>query len=303
MDPKQSKCPLVVRGAIALVAVALVFTGCDKGTDAPGNETVEAKGNQASGVVRYENGKPLSGAVVTAISKEFSSESDTKSGKDGKFLIKLPKTESNYRLVAWAEASYNGKHWLFPLEPVGGSETSFFSKDGIAKDFVWKISGRGSWASNLEEKDPNGYLGAFIQVYLYDPNSDPSGERPVQAQAGDTVELTLDPDGPLIDGRSGQRLIKAVVLERATGKFQVTQVGTALDIPVGRYKLTAKVKHKNGGESNLKVGVVCGQSGCPIRPSSLDSETLVEFQPNVGSHPRPYQGQPTAAMLLYAKEG
>ena len=181
----------------------------------------------AKGKVTDSRGEPIAGAVVTVDNTLFyNSNVQMKSGKDGTYRIPVPQ-QGTYRVTATLLREYHGKKYKFDLHP---DETDDFAgNDGAIRNFTWKLSG----------EKPEGQLGHYgSHVVAYTVPGDFSMQMT-------DIELTLTPDGPLIDGSKGEPI---------TAKLKSTGDGFAVpDVPVGRYKITARHAPEDAKPSPVQV--------------------------------------------------
>ncbi|MFC4456393.1 hypothetical protein ACFO0P_21660, partial [Deinococcus sonorensis] len=130
------------------------------------------------------------------------------------------------------KTQYHGKWYDLPLEP--DKEAAFATADGAIRNFTLRLAG---------ETPGGGHYGGYVYTYYsehggsYDP---------------DRVEYTLTPDGPLLDGSTGQT-IKAFDGSDALH-----------DVPVGQYVVTARYLPTDG----LAQPMLLAQSGEEYSPST-----------------------------------
>jgi hypothetical protein len=158
-------------------------------------------------------GEAVAGAVVTVDNTMFyNSNIVIKSGKDGTYRTQLTQ-QGTYRVVASLTREYHGKKYKFDLHPEVAED--FVASDGAVRNFVWKLAG--------EKPDGLGHYGGTVVGYTR------PGDYDVQMT---DIELTLTPDGPLIDGSKGDAITRKLI---STGDGWAVK-----DVPVGRYKITAR---------------------------------------------------------------
>lgn len=150
-----------------------------------------------------------------------------------------------YRVEGWFEKEYQGKIYCLRLGYANASDYSPINPaNGVTRDLVWQIQGR---MHDVELYEDMGYFGGSVAVF--NEMSTPARNAP--------LEFTFTPIEPLIDGSTGQTLVR-----RPDAK------GYLLDIPVGVYKVTAT---QNGQPARLGTNA-----------SNLASETTLEFNPVQG---------------------
>ncbi|MDF2694032.1 MAG: hypothetical protein K0S65_2415 [Labilithrix sp.] len=211
--------------SVATAAVALaLLAACDGGqTTSPsgvvndagtGGENAAASAYVAEGSIVDTQGQPLSGAEVV-VDNQFLENSNVtgKTGSDGRYRIELPKVAATWHVSATHSVEYHGTKYSFPLHP--SDDSAFAGNAGGVRNFEWKLKGK---------RPDDGLYGAFVVGYT---------EPGDFSFALEDVELTLVPDGPLVDGSEGTTV---------TGPLVRTADGDALvDVPLGRYAITAKV--------------------------------------------------------------
>lgn len=128
--------------------------------------------------------------------------------ESGHYRIELPQITTTWRMGADLTKEFNGKSFTFHLaadvdRPLAGSA-------GAVRDFTWKkFDG---------------------QIYIY-PNFSSFDDSMPEFDMSD-LEITLTPVGPLLDGSTGQKLIK---------HGGPVKGGAGIDnVPIGRYKATAR---------------------------------------------------------------
>src|SRR5690606_33968835 len=115
---------------------------------------------------------------------------------------------------AWLNKDYNGKTYKLYLHP---DQTSGFTDEGSVVNFTWKIKGKKS-------QPLVNYYGGIILIdkipgsTLYD---------------SENIEFTLVPQGTLIDGSQGE------TIKIRHGQPGADEYGRLVDIPIGRYKISA----------------------------------------------------------------
>lgn len=226
--------------AAAWLGMGLVFAGVSRssrGDDKPQKSPVaaaatqakeeQAEPNVAKGRVTNSAGEPIAGAVVDLKNTLFYGSSvEVKTKKDGTYRAELAR--GTWHVTAHVNVTYNKQKYRIDLCP--DSDDDFANTDGVVRGFTLKLTG---------EKE-NG-LGTYgFPVIVYNVPGDYSFQET-------DVELTLTPDGPLVDGSKGQVI---------TGKCVHTPDGTAIkDVPMGRYKVKARVVEKGKSAEPMRVRV------------------------------------------------
>ncbi|WNR46182.1 copper amine oxidase N-terminal domain-containing protein [Paenibacillus roseipurpureus] len=163
----------------------------------------------AKGYVRDMQGHPLSDIVVYADNTLlYDSNIIGVTDENGHYEIELPQLATSWSMSADITKSFNGKKYKFHLEPE--NEVPLTGSKGGVRNFTWT--------------DFNG------QIYIY-PFFTSSNDSMPEFDLSD-LEVTLTPVGPLLDGSTGQTIIKR--------GGPVIGGGGIDGIPIGKYKATAR---------------------------------------------------------------
>jgi hypothetical protein len=204
------------------------------------------------GTITNSKGKPLSGALVRigGIINGAGNRGSFETQTDAKGQYKLQVPNGYYHVNAWYTPKYQGIQASLPLYPVDKDKVKEqFSQDGIVKDFVWKISG--PMPVKHPVLDHNEYYGGVIIFSGQDINSTKVLSDP---PAGSIIEFTLTPVGPLIDGSKGKVITRKKKLSKNLMALNPTQKERLVfDIPIGKYKITAKVTEPNKKSRALRM--------------------------------------------------
>lgn len=189
--------------------------GSSNGDENNGGDNTPGAAFVASGSVVDTQGKPLPNVEIVVDNQVLSDSYETGTTDDnGRYRIELPSTAATWHVSATHSVEYHGRTYSFPLHP--NDDSAFAGNTGGVRNFEWKLSGK---------RPDNGFYGAFVVGYT-EPGDFSFDVR--------DVELTLVPDGPLVDGSRG---------ETVSGKFVSTGDGDAVkDIPLGRYAISAKIE-------------------------------------------------------------
>jgi hypothetical protein len=172
----------------------------------PGDRNPEAL--VAKGHVTDSAGNPLGGVAVTAdfqLTEDFGLDGTTDA--NGDYRIELDPPISSWHMSAQLTTTYHGIEYSFALHPL--DDSPFVGQEGGVRDFVWRLTG--------PTVHPEFTYGGTVIVYADFAGGDILTEF---------VELTLTPDGPLVDGSAGAA---------------ITASGDAIqDVAVGRYTISAR---------------------------------------------------------------
>jgi len=170
--------------------------------------------NVLKGQVKDSRGVPLAGVKVFADNTLlYNTNAIAVSDAAGKYSVSVARPAGTWHATAQIERTLNGQKYVFPLHP--DSDDVFAGNLGAVRNFVWKLQG---------ERPEGGHYGGKVIGYGVLSN-------PFYIETG-KVELTLEPQGNLVDGSVGKTI---------SGALQRTPDGDAIvDVPVARYKITAR---------------------------------------------------------------
>jgi hypothetical protein len=162
------------------------------------------------GQVTDAQGKPLANVQVFADNTlYYNTNAIGITDENGFYSIDVHEPMGTWHMSAQYTLGYQGESYTFSLHP--DNDNPFPGADGAIRNFEWRLSG----------ETPQGfYYGAVMWVYA--DYSDFS----LLVENMENVEITLTPDGPLVDGSVGETIVH--------------QGAYAEDIPVGRYSVTAR---------------------------------------------------------------
>lgn len=205
------------------------------------------------GYVKDSRGKPVQGAYVmitppALFGSSFSRNSTTvRSDAKGLYEIKIPPSGGCQIWCAGHAVSYNGIRLALPLYPADGEfDTSLPGKAGAVENLVLLPYGVANPSTASDNPVYSGaYYGASFTVGYSNREADDTTSPQQWLPLGSEVEITLTPDGPLMDGSRGMPL---VIRQKMTGKsyFQVNNV------PIGRYQIRARLLTQ-GQEETLRI--------------------------------------------------
>jgi hypothetical protein len=217
----MKKLLLMLQWALLIGISAACTTEDESGVVAQGS-----KKGYATGKVTDTEGKPMKGVeVVIDNTMIHASYSLGNTDASGNYEIQLPRV-GTFTASAQIVKEYNGRRYELDLD---ADVYEAFSIDGAVRNFQWKLAG--------PRPEGEGYFGATIGLNKALASSIYDEEN---------IEFTLIPVGNLIDGSKGK------TLKLKPGKPYSKEYGYLVDIPLGRYKMSA---YYNGdiGKMPLKL--------------------------------------------------
>lgn len=197
------------------------------------------------GYVRDTQGHPLKGALIgirsTSVGGLYSGAS-SKTDAQGYYEIKAPWGVGSFYCAGYT-ADYGDLIAAFGLHPTDGATDEFATANGVVKNWVLLPYGVGDRAKAQDDPKYSGsyYGGTIVFDYYTSAGSQSKSALPANAD----IEITLTPDGPLLDGSKG----RMIVVHKAAGDgFSGTFYLN--NIPVGVYKI--KVKAAGVGALRLR---------------------------------------------------
>lgn len=219
----------------------LSLCACKKSEGGPDDNSDGQKGF-LTGTVKDSKGNPMQGITVLADNTlYYNSYRSGVTDANGKYRISLP--NGTYAAYAEFEKEFNGKLYKIKLHPDNANP---FSQEGAVVNFEWKLTGRIPGGNGLRS-------GGTIMV-----DSDFGSE----ILDRENIEFTLTPQGTLIDGSEGN------VIKMNPGQPQTDEYGRLVDIPIGRYKITAVY-------NNQTIRLRKGNSG-----NAFTNEVTIDFEPS-----------------------
>jgi hypothetical protein len=194
-----------------ITAQTLVATGCSKSNDVVTVVVSESGKGIAKGVVKYADGTPIANTkVVIENTILYASYVFATTNAKGEYSVAVP--IGSWKASVQIEKEFLGKKYKYDLHP--DNPNSFAGYDGAIRNFTWKINGA---------KPDGGFYGSPVKAY---------GDFLSFINMSD-VELTLTPNGTLIDGSTGA-VIKKRLVDVGGGEYGID------DVPIGKYTITAK---------------------------------------------------------------
>lgn len=256
-------------GLALLVVILLSIPGCK---DDPARAADDKKDGGAKvdagpaemgiikGTATTTDGQPIKsfgGSISGYSSKSGQRVSANIDGTNGKYSTDVG--PGQFATRAWTDVEYNGRKYRIDLDATDGKGvlTKQDTKPGVVKNFKWKLDGfrvdcdaRGtdrfySHCGGSINFNPEGHGIEYWSGIKKDYKHKPEPKIPADA----IVELTLTPDGPLIDGSKGKPVV--LTLKPADIKGYMDRITRG--IPIGRYKVTAKATLADRSSKALKV--------------------------------------------------
>ena len=222
---------LQLSALMLLIPLTVIFANCTKSSN---EDEIEEKENYEvvqAGVVKGRmvdaRGNAIAGAKVYAgHTTYFNTNVVAVTDNNGYYQMDIKNPGGTWTVHGQIQRQYNGQTYTFYVyadnaDPVSGTA-------GAIRKLTWKLSGAIPGLSNSK-------YGAKVAYY---------DNSPIFIR-DEEIEFTLIPEGPLVDGSTGQ-----TITGFATGRFSMvgTAVGSGLDdVPLGRYQLSARYIPKNGG--------------------------------------------------------
>jgi len=258
-----------------------------------GAADTEPKPGHVAGKVTDSAGKPVSDAQVSISGTtnagqraDFKTQTDAR----GDYSQRVP--DGLYRVRAWVGREYHARKYQLTLHPRDGDfKRTHDSKPGAVKDFVWKIQGLMAYEGQ-DEEEGGSYYGGHVGFQGGDPTN--SNTPPLEFPDGTTLEITLTPDGPLLDGSAGKPVVFKGRYTQPRLNFVPYRKREIVNIPTGRYLVTARLVDAQGASSGLRVATKA--SGEPVIPLALTA--MLEFLPYKTSSPGILSGVTGSSLYL-----
>ncbi|RYU93838.1 carboxypeptidase-like regulatory domain-containing protein [Emticicia agri] len=206
----------------SVIASACLLASTASCTIPEGNEPAPGDGKGQVGYligkVTDPSGNPLSKATIYIDNTVFKGRgAEVTSSADGSYKIAMVAGLGQWVAKGYILKQYNGRVYKILLHPENND--SFSQEEKPVRNFQWKLQGQ------QPDLSLNLFYGGSAELYK-DPNEENMNDT-------ENVEFTFQPDGALIDGSQGKTL-----------KFRGGKAGTQnrnrlIDIPIGRYKVTA----------------------------------------------------------------
>jgi hypothetical protein len=194
---------------LLVTAQNLLTAGCNKsGYD---STTQQSTKGFVKGIVKNIEGSAIVNAkVVIEHTVYYASYVYATTNNKGEYYTEVP--GGSWKASVQIERTFAGKQYQFGLHP--DDDAAFNGTAGAVRNFTWKLSGA---------KPAGGFYGSNVAVYT----------EPGSSLLVTDIELTLIPDGPLINGTAGAVITKKL-FDIGGGEDGIN------DVPIGKYIITAK---------------------------------------------------------------
>jgi hypothetical protein len=233
------------------------------------------------GYVYDANGKPLPGArlgVRSTAAGGFYSGAQGKADAKGYYEIAVPWGAAHFYNAGYATDYGEGRAAL-GLHPADGEADGFASNVGEVENFVLLPYGIGDRDGVQENPRYSGNYYGGTMVLSWNVDDDPRWPDPKKLPPGTQFEVTLTPDGPLVDGSRGRTI---VIRKPATHNVGFLGQLYVNNIPVGSYRITAKLlgggalkmkETRHGGSAfGIAPKEATGTATLLLRPSSAKAD-------------------------------
>lgn len=202
--------------------------------------TLQPKTGKVRGYVKNWSGKPLAGAEIGIRSSYFAGSYSGGQGKtdvNGYYEIAPPKGMAHFYNAGY-QIEWGDGVAAVSLHPADGKLDSFVTTDGAVENFVMLPYGITS-RENLQQSShlPSTFYGGAIFLNWYSAEANDNNAPPFAVREGSQLEITLTPEGKMLDGSAGQTIIIRKTLN-ISGAFRIH------NIPLGRYRITIKANGK-----------------------------------------------------------
>jgi hypothetical protein len=206
-----------------------------------------------------------------------------------------------YRVSAWTTCDYKGRTYNFEMEPLNEPAKFDYSglsleklRGGIVRDLMLSMTGRKKDADETYEQGYySAYYGGMLRVdsdqveYQIGGGAQPPRTLHDSYPPDSKIEITLTPQGLMVDGAMGSTLVRPVRLGD-DGHWQ----STVRAIYPGTYTAAARLLTPDGQAVPLHLSLTHGK--IELHPGGYDrmvmdwqSSVTVDFQPNdLGPMPR-----------------
>jgi hypothetical protein len=231
---------------------------------------LEKKPGMVRGFVLDPNGKPLPGAYIGVRSTFFAGRytgASAVSDEKGYYEIKVPQGTAHF-YAAGTIIDYGKGRAAIPLHPADGKLATFTVADGEVEHFVrWTYGVADREALKENPRLSSNFYGGALYIGHFTSAVDDDNAPPSNLRTGTEIEITLTPQGKLLDGSDG----KTFAIRKA-----VSGSGFSINnIPIGQYRLT--IKRADGRELRMKLNKPIGQPFGIVPGETTDSALLTLF--------------------------
>jgi hypothetical protein len=198
------------------------------------------KPNKVRGYVKDWAGKPLAGATLGIRASYFAGQYSGAQGTtdaNGYYEFVVPKGSAHFYNAGYQIEWGDGVAGV-ALHPADGKVDSFTTADGGVENFVLLPYGITS-RENLQQSShlPSTFYGGAIFLNWYSAEANNDSAPPFAVKEGAMLEVTLTPEGKMLDGSAGQTIVIRKTMS-ISGAFRIH------NIPIGRYRINIKANGK-----------------------------------------------------------
>lgn len=218
--------------------------------------TLQPKAGKVRGYVKDWSGKPLAGAEIGIRSSYFAGSYSGGQGKtdaNGYYELAPPKGMAHFYNAGY-QIPWGDGVAAVSLHPADGKLDSFVTTEGAVENFVLLPYGITS-RENLQQSShlPSTFYGGAIFLNWYSVAADDNNAPSFAVKEGSSLEITLTPEGKMLDGSAGQTIVIRKTLG-ISGAFRIH------NIPLGAYRISIKangkpLKIKDTKNSNQMFGM------------------------------------------------
>ncbi len=198
------------------------------------------KPNRVRGYVKDWTGKPLAGAAIgiraSYFAGQYSGAQGTTDAK-GYYEFVVPKGSAHFYNAGY-QIEWGDGVAAVSFHPADGKLDSFTTVDGAVENFVMLPYGITS-RENLQQSShlPSTFYGGAIFFNWYSAEANNDSAPPFAVREGSMFELTLTPEGKMLDGTAG----RTIVIRKTLGMSSSFRIH---NIPLGRYRISVKADGK-----------------------------------------------------------
>ncbi len=250
-------------------------------TPLPKLEALAAKPMHVVGRAVFEDGRPIPKFTVRVLGYDGEANLFAGSlpslgqeeGRAGEYSVLTTDTINHKKPVkglvcgvtATAKINYKGHEYDYELHPIDGmidgTDKNAFrgeSGKGVTRDFVMKMSGVRRGCDSTEQSETlyrNAMYGGRISVDCTQstgryPSVEDATSLTKLFSPDSIIELKLEPTGPLLDGSSGEIIVRQFPLGKTYGNWHDHFLRS---IPVGEYTATATLTEGQGAAIPLRL--------------------------------------------------